>query len=381
MSSMIVNLASPSVDMSPAASLRFLADECDRLKIESRDVYGGGAPWLSDFEGKVAAFTRKEAALYVPSGTMAQQIALAVYREDYGNRESPFIAHVSSHLNIHEQDSYAHLLAVPALFCGVTAEPLDYKSVDMALNNHAEGGGSDPFALIVEVPHRENGGSMTSIEDLVKLRERCTEIGCRMHCDGARLFEALGGQMGGANKDVLLDAFDSIYISFYKGLGGMTGAMLAGNVSFINKSRVWLRRFGGNLYNNLPYAISGLSAIDLLGDTFGPRYETLQRYVHVIRSTATSVGASESITFWPNEVTCCMTHCHLKASPLHLAAVFEAAEQESGVKVCPRVRGKSYLKEDWSYFEWNVGPANMNISDEMVEKGWKSVFEHLLKIA
>lgn len=380
LSKLIANLASPTVELSPAASLRFLADECERLQIESRDVYGGGADWLSNFEGKVADFTRKEAALYVPSGTMAQQIALAIYREDENNREAPFMAHESSHLNIHEHSSYAHLLGVPALFCGTRADPLDYNSVDMALKNHAEGGGPKPFALIIEVPHRENGGSMTSIQDIVKLRERCDNMGTKMHCDGARLFEALGGHMGGANKNVLLDSFDSIYISFYKGLGGMTGAMLAGDASFVSKSRIWLRRFGGNLYNNLPYTVSGLSAIDLLGDSFGPRYEALKRYVRVITSTAESTGASDLITFWPKTVTCCMTHCHLKVSPERLSVVLETAERESGVKVCPRIRGVSYLHDTWSYFEWNVGPANSNISDEIVAEGWASVFENLLKI-
>ena len=53
----------------------------------------------------------------------------------------------------------------------------------------------------------------------------------------------------------LADPFDSVYISFYKGLGSISGAMLMGSNDFCEEARVWLRRFGGNLYTLLPYAV------------------------------------------------------------------------------------------------------------------------------
>lgn len=371
----IVDLATPFIQLSPAASLRALADECDRLKIDQRDFYGAGASWLTEFEASVATFTRKEAALYVPSGTMAQQIALAVYREEK-DPTAPFVAHHTSHLLVHEQDSFKHLLSAPVLICGPRVNPVDYESFDKTLVDHSDAGGIDPFCAIIEVPHRECGGAMTSIEDIRKIKTRCIDTGTKLHCDGARLYEALGGKMG-ANKDELLDSFDSVYISFYKGLGGMTGAMLSGTTHFIEKSRIWLRRYGGNLYNNLPYAVSGLSAIDQLGSSFVSRYTTLQRYVSVIRATAVKTGATDYISFWPEEVTACMTHVHLKASPAVCASILEQAEKETDVKVCPRIRGDSYLHKGWSYFEWNLGPANSDVSSEMVEKGWTAVLKKL----
>jgi threonine aldolase len=53
-----------------------------------------------------------------------------------------------------------------------------------------------PFALVVEVPHREVGGAVTSVEDLQAMRRLCDANGMKMHCDGARIFEALGGPLG-----------------------------------------------------------------------------------------------------------------------------------------------------------------------------------------
>lgn len=78
----------------------------------------------------------------------------------------------------------------------------------------------------------------------------CT--GIHLHMDGARIWEASGSQKYDIHhtnncQEIILNIskhFDSIYVSFYKGLGGITGAMLLGTNDFISKARVWQRRFG-----------------------------------------------------------------------------------------------------------------------------------------
>ena len=96
----------------------------------------------------------------------------------------------------------------------------------------------------------------------------CRSHGIAFHMDGARLWEALsyytsthtvnadGSEAAPPTVQEVCALFDSIYISCYKGLGGITGALLIGNADFIVQSRVWLRRYGGNVYSLMPYAVS-----------------------------------------------------------------------------------------------------------------------------
>ena len=91
-------------------------------------------------------------------------------------------------------------------------------------------------------------------EDLQKLSSLCRERGVIMHMDGARLWEASAAY--GCPLTDLCALFDSIYVSFYKGLGGLSGAMLMGTTEFISKARIWSRRFGDSLYTQMSNAVS-----------------------------------------------------------------------------------------------------------------------------
>merc|ERR1719276_761218 len=91
--------------------------------------------------------------------------------------------------------------------------------------------------LIIELPHRELGGRLTPWEDVISIGELCKKNGVKYHCDGARIFEASAGY--GKSLSELADPFDSFYISFYKGLGSISGAMLMGNKEFCDEARVW----------------------------------------------------------------------------------------------------------------------------------------------
>ena len=112
--------------------------------------------------------------------------------------------------------------------------------------------------------------------------------------------------------------------------------LLAGTPEFVAQARIWLRRFGGNLYNNLPYALSGLAAWDSIG-SFGPRFEALKNYVEVINSAAEKTGASGSVSF-NQGVQCSMVHCHLRVSVEGLKDAIAVTAAETGVTVCSRVR-------------------------------------------
>ena len=112
------------------------------------DTYGQGK-FLQEFEAKIAALLGKEAAVFMPSGTMAQQMALRVWC-DYGTR--PHIGlHPASHLELHEFRGYEHLHGLRATILGTRALPLTAADLSAC---------PEPLAAVVaELPLREAGGS------------------------------------------------------------------------------------------------------------------------------------------------------------------------------------------------------------------------------
>merc|ERR1712080_270155 len=94
-----------------------------------------------------------------------------------------------------------------------------------------------PCACLLELPHRELGGKLVPMDDLEALSETCRAHGVALHMDGARLWEAQAGY--GCEFKELTAHFDSVYVSFYKGLGGLSGAMLLGSETFCDEARVW----------------------------------------------------------------------------------------------------------------------------------------------
>jgi len=132
--SQFIDVSTHMSAQSPSEMLRELADEVEARDITSRDVYGSGE-WLQNFEKDVAEFTRKECAMYCPSGTMAQQIALQVYKAQCKKESKTFIAHPTSHLLVHEQHSYQHLMKAEVLQCGKDTEAMTYNDLEALLGN------------------------------------------------------------------------------------------------------------------------------------------------------------------------------------------------------------------------------------------------------
>ena len=110
--------------------------------------------------------------------------------------------------------------------------------------------------MIIECPHREIGGKCTPLEELRAISKACRVAGIHLHMDGARIWEAQAFYSEYCSFPDLCSLFDSIYVSFYKGLGAVTGSMLLSSTSNIVEYRPWLRRFGGNLFSQMPIAVS-----------------------------------------------------------------------------------------------------------------------------
>ena len=207
------------------------------------DIYGKGLV-IEDFQEKIAEYLGKETAVFFPSGTMAQQIALRIWCDEQGINKVAY--HPLCHLEIHEQDGLKELHKIETLLLADEDHIIRLEDVC--------GIKEDIACLLLELPQRELGGQLPDFHTLEAISRYCSEKGIKLHLDGARLFEVLPYYQKSAAEIGAL--FDSVYVSFYKGIGGIAGAILAGNKSFTEKSKVWKRRYGGDLISLYPYIVS-----------------------------------------------------------------------------------------------------------------------------
>lgn len=194
----VVELTLSATRQPPADALRDLAAQCDALGVTSYDCYGDGPlrpeqSWLRQFEADVAACTGKESAVFMGSGVMAQDIALSIYGhiDCRTDRRQTFVCHYTSHILLHEQDSYSCLLHLDAAVIAKDEsvshqQPITYAALEPFLNAQPA-----PVCVLLECPHREIGGKLTPWEDLVAISAHCRRAGIPLHMDGARLWEVL----------------------------------------------------------------------------------------------------------------------------------------------------------------------------------------------
>ena len=194
---------------------------------ERLDKYGKGDR-IERLESRVAALLGKEAAVFMPSGTMAQQIALRIWSERRGIRTVAF--HPTCHLELHEEKGYERLHGLHGRLVG---DPTGSSRSPISRTS------TTPLAaLLLELPQRELGGRLPERDDLVAQTSWARERGVALHLDGARLWEAQPYY----GRPRLAGLFDSVYVSFYKGLGGLAGAALASDADTVAEARVWQRR-------------------------------------------------------------------------------------------------------------------------------------------
>jgi threonine aldolase len=235
-------LAGHGSPRSLSATLRAIADSLDDS--EMADIYGTGAD-LRAFEAEVADLLGMPDAVFMPSGTMAQQIALRLWCEHSGR---PTVAmHPTSHLETAEHQGYQFLhnirrlqFGAPEFMAGRLLTLADFVGLPVK-----------PGAIILELPMRPLGGQLPAWEELVGISKWAREHQIPLHLDGARIWQCEHFYQRSLAQIAAL--FDSVYVSFYKDLGGLAGCMLLGNSAFIAESRVWQRRHGGNLYTQGPY--------------------------------------------------------------------------------------------------------------------------------
>jgi len=232
----------------PAEEFRMLADWCQAHDI-AHDVYGEG-PLIEDFEARIAALTGKAAAAFMPSGVMAQLVAIRIWTERAGLPR--FGLHPTSHLILHEREAYQALFQLHGAVVGDRLRPMTAADLEAQ---------QQPLAcLLVELPIREAGGQLPDWDQLEALKALATQRNIPLHMDGARFWESRA--FYGRSYAEIADGFASVYCSVYKGLGGIAGSVLAGDADFIAEARLWRRRMGGTLFHQSPMIVSAAMRLE-----------------------------------------------------------------------------------------------------------------------
>jgi threonine aldolase len=234
----------------PAQSLSCLSSFLNEQKENGTEIdaeFGNdhGARLLED---KMAKLLGTEAALWFPTGVLAQGIAARIHRQKMNNEQ--LLLHPSSHLLLHEEHGYGHAHGCSAKVIGKWREPLTSDDIS-----------GDPGCAFVELPQRHSGGKLPNWSELQKIKNRCKTMGIPLHMDGARLWSCRPFYDNRSYADIVA-GFDSVYVSFYKDIGAMGGAVLAGSQEFIDEARKWRTRLGGFSVGSWPLIYDALHLID-----------------------------------------------------------------------------------------------------------------------
>ncbi|MBV6697127.1 threonine aldolase [Kitasatospora aureofaciens] len=213
------------------------------------DQYGDGV--VRTLERRVADLLGTEDAAFFPTGTMAQQVAARIHAEAAGVRT--VATHPLGHTDQHERHALGVLTGLRSVWPTIAPR---LPTVD-ELRSFDE-----PYAaMILELPLREAGFVLPDWADLAAVAAVVREEhGAALHLDGARIWESVF-HLGRSLPEISALA-DSVYVSFYKTLGGISGAALAGPVGFVRTAKAWRHRYGGQLFQQWPFALAALTGLD-----------------------------------------------------------------------------------------------------------------------
>ncbi|MGW7085376.1 threonine aldolase family protein [Streptomyces sp. NPDC054871] len=229
-----------------AARLSALADAASEVvdPDEPADIYGNGV--VARLEDEVARLLGKETAAFFPTGTMAQQVALRCWAGRTGN--ATVALHPDAHPEVHEGGA---LSAVSGLR---TVHPTREPRLPTAEEVRDF---EEPFGtLMLELPLRDAGFVLPSWEELEEVVEAARERDAVVHFDGARLWECT--PHFGRPLAEIAGLADTVYVSFYKSLDGLSGAVLAGPRTLVDEARTWRHRYGGQVFQQFPAAVAAL---------------------------------------------------------------------------------------------------------------------------
>ena len=230
--------------------------EITKAKWIAIDSYSNGGI-VEELENKMANALGKEAAIYMPTGTMANHIAIRKLAGD----KPRVLVQAESHIYNDSGDTMQVLsnLNLVTLNPGKTQFTLDDVKKEVARN---DGGRvkTGIGVISIESPVRRKNNEVFDYAEMKKISAYAKENGIGMHLDGARLFNVPAHT--GVSVKEYAELFDTVYISIYKDFNAASGAILAGSAAFCKDLYHTRRMFGGSMPNAWPFAAVANEYID-----------------------------------------------------------------------------------------------------------------------
>ena len=251
MHSPVIDLRSDTVTRPTPAMRRAMAEA------EVGDDVLDGDPTVRRLEERVAAMLGKEAGLFFPSGTMANQAGIAVLSQP----GTEALLDANAHIIHWEMAGTAALWGVQVRGVPAGAGRLVMGADDLAQMIRPTSIHSPAASIVcLENTHNGAGGKITPLEELRALREVAREHGLPVHMDGARLWNASAAS--GTPLADFAQCADTVMLSFSKGLGCPVGAILVGDRATITRAHPVRKRLGGGMRQSGILAAAALHALD-----------------------------------------------------------------------------------------------------------------------
>ncbi|MEU6207623.1 beta-eliminating lyase-related protein [Micromonospora musae] len=234
-----------------------LADMADYGGLDVYPDYYGRGELLTLVESKMAEFFGVERAVFFPTGTLAQQVALRYWAE----REScPVVAaHPIGHLLRRERYAVQALAGLRTVWPAPDPRIPEWRARHASAQEIADL--PDKIgAFVLELPLRDAGFLLPGWDELTAIAEAVRSIGARLHIDGARLWET--APYLGRPVSAVAALADSTYVSLYKSLAGVSGAVLLGDAALARYAVSWRHRYGGDLFQQWPSAVAALQGLE-----------------------------------------------------------------------------------------------------------------------
>ncbi len=218
------------------------------------DVYGED-PTVNKLQKRIAKMFGKEDALFVPSGTMGNEVCIKVHTHP----GDEIIVEQDSHIFVYET-------AGPSLLAGVQMNSIAGKSGNMTVEQIKRAIRPKAYYLpttkliCIENTHGRSSGSIIPIDEIKKIHALAVKENIRMHLDGARLWNA--SIASGISVKKYAQYFDTISVCFSKGLGAPIGSIIIGSADIIKQARVYRKIFGGGMRQVGILAAAALYALD-----------------------------------------------------------------------------------------------------------------------
>ncbi len=247
---MTINLISDTVTIPTSQMLNFM------MKAEVGDDVFNADPTVIALQDKIAKMFGKEAALYFPSGTMANQTAIKIHTQP----SEQMICDKWAHVYNFEGGGAAFNSGISCCLLDGNRGMFTAEQVKLAINSPDNIHIPTTTLVAVENTTNKGGGACWETEEIKKIKQVCVENNLTFHLDGARLFNALVAK--NETPKQYGDLFDTISICLSKGLGAPIGSLLLGTKEHIKKALRIRKLFGGAMRQVGYLAAAGIYALD-----------------------------------------------------------------------------------------------------------------------